>query len=169
VLAFTHMGPTGYRFPHGKIGAFLILTKNCPDLITAAVTSRSREHIFGDMQKTSDILWQDTQHQVLFVLLDQIAEDGSAAGVLHQLTYYAENHFAIEEEYMTRLNYPGLDEHVQAHNRFREELAQMLLDTEQHDAISRQVISTFLREWLTRHIFGIDKQLEAFILQADIK
>jgi len=31
------------------------------------------------------------------------------------------------------------------------------------------VISTFLREWLKRHIFGIDKDLEDFILAADVK
>ena len=27
------------------------------------------------MQKTSDVIWQDTQHQVLFELIDKIKED----------------------------------------------------------------------------------------------
>jgi hemerythrin len=33
----------------------------------------------------------------------------------------------------------------------------------------REIISTFLTEWLTRHVFGIDKELEDFIMQADAK
>lgn len=40
---------------------------------------------------------------------------------------------------------------------------------DEHDLISRQLIATFLREWLKRHIFGIDKPLEAFLLAADVK
>ncbi|MDJ0878298.1 MAG: hemerythrin family protein [Halieaceae bacterium] len=119
------------------------------------------------MEKTSDVIWQDTQHQVLFQLLDQVAEEGSAVEVLGQLRDYAENHFSLEEEYMRLLDYPGREAHVRAHDRFREELAEMSMDADQHDAISRQVISTFLREWLTRHIFTIDKELEAFLLASD--
>ncbi len=65
---------------------------------------------------------------------------------------------------MELLNYPGRDEHIAAHNKFREELNNMLADESGHDAVSRQLISTFLREWLKRHIFGIDKELETFLL-----
>jgi hemerythrin len=122
------------------------------------------------VQKTSDLIWQDAQHQVLFRLLDQVAEEDSAQTVVQELRFYAESHFALEELYMEQLAYPGRDEHVQAHNKFRQELEQMVVDDEEsHDAVSRQLISTFLREWLKRHIFGIDKKLEAFILAADAK
>lgn len=120
------------------------------------------------MQKTSDVVWQDAQHQVLFQLLDQVGEPGSALDVMQRLQYYAESHFALEEEYMRILDYPGREDHVRAHDHFREELAQMFVDAEAHDDISRQVIATFLREWLTRHIFGIDKDLEAFLLASNI-
>ena len=119
------------------------------------------------MQKTSDVIWQDAQHQVLFQLLDQVGEPGSAIDVMRRLKYYAESHFALEEEYMRLLDYPGREAHVKAHDHFREELDQMALDAEAHDDISRQVISTFLREWLTRHIFGIDKELESFLMASD--
>ncbi len=119
------------------------------------------------MEKTSDVIWQDTQHQVLFELLDQVAEEGSAVEILGRLKYYAENHFALEEEYMLQLDYPGRDAHVRAHDRFREELAEISMDASTHDAVARQIISTFLREWLTRHIFTIDKELEAFLLASD--
>jgi hemerythrin len=119
------------------------------------------------MEKTSDVIWQDAQHQVLFQLLDEVAEEGSAVDVLRRLKFYAESHFALEEEYMRILDFPGREAHVQAHEHFREELAKMSMDAQEHDAISRQVISTFLREWLKRHIFGIDKELEAFLMASD--
>ena len=37
------------------------------------------------------------------------------------------------------------------------------------DAVFREIIATFLTEWLTRHVFGTDKELEAFILQSYAK
>jgi hemerythrin len=100
--------------------------------------------------------------------LDQVAEPGSAVEVVQRLKDYTESHFALEEEYMRILDYPGREAHVRAHDKFRAELEQMSVDAGEHDDISRQVISTFLREWLTRHIFGIDKELEAFLLDSGV-
>ena len=70
---------------------------------------------------------------------------------------------------MVQLNYPGRDEHVQAHDRFRAEIANILSGEEQHDALFMEIIATFLTEWLTRHVFGIDKKLEDYILQSSAK
>jgi hemerythrin len=120
------------------------------------------------MRKTSEVLWQDTQHQVLFALLDEIARDDSAPAVIDKLHFYAENHFALEESYMAQLDYPGRAEHLRAHDRFRAELDSMAQQPEAHDQASRQIISTFLTEWLKRHVFGIDKKLEAFLLEAGV-
>jgi len=121
------------------------------------------------MQKTSDIIWQDKQHQVLFEVLDQIADGGGGAMVLEKLKYYAENHFAIEETYMLKLEYPHMDAHIKAHDQFRHELAIMVENGNQYDDRFARVLSTFLTEWLKRHIFGIDKRLEDFILQSSEK
>jgi hemerythrin len=122
------------------------------------------------VQKTSDVIWQDAQHQILFRLLDEVAGESPADDILNQLQYYVESHFSLEEHYMEVLGYPDRAEHVQAHDKFRQELEQMMTgDTEGHDSVSRQLISTFLREWLKRHVFGIDKPLEAFILAAEAK
>ena len=121
------------------------------------------------MRKTSDIIWQDKQHQVLFEILDLIAEPDSGSEVLQKLRFYTENHFSIEEEYMQLLDYPHRDAHIRAHNQFRHEMTQMMENHEAHDAVFMQIISKFLTEWLTRHVFGIDKQLEDFIMAAEVK
>jgi len=121
------------------------------------------------MRKTSDIIWQDAQHQVLFKILDMLREPTAGRQVLRQLEDYTLTHFALEEQYMKELGYPGRIEHMQAHARFRKEITELLESQQELDAVFREIISTFLTEWLTRHVFGIDKELEEFILQSSAK
>ena len=48
-------------------------------------------------------------------------------------------------------------------------IGQLLEEGDEPDAVFREIIATFLTAWLQRHVFGIDKQLEAFILQSYMK
>ena len=121
------------------------------------------------MRKTSDVIWQDAQHQVLFQILDLIKQPEADNQVLFKLRDYTETHFSLEEQYMVELDFPGKEAHVRAHDRFREEIEQLLEKGEDPDDMFREIIATFLTEWLTRHVFGIDKELEAFILQSSAK
>ena len=120
------------------------------------------------MRKTSEIIWQDAQHQVLFEILDVIKEPGADPRILEKLRDYTENHFVLEEKYMEELDYPGLEEHVESHNRFRTEIDQLLSEGTP-DPMFMDLVATFLTEWLKRHVFGIDKELEDFILESDAK
>ncbi len=121
------------------------------------------------MRKTSDIIWQDAQHQVLFDILDMIREPGAGREVIQRLHEYTNTHFSLEERYMDLLDFPGRDAHVKAHDRFREEIDKLVASTEEPDPQFMDIVGTFLTEWLTRHVFGIDKELEAFILGSDAK
>ena len=123
----------------------------------------------GYMRKTSQLIWQDAQHQVLFEILDKIREPDSGREVLQSLKLYTETHFSLEESYMEQLCYEGMAAHVQAHDRFRAEIDELLQTGQEPDAAFRELISTYLTEWLTRHVFGIDKELEAFILKSSAK
>lgn len=121
------------------------------------------------MIKTSDLIWQDTQHQILFKLIDDLKAEPFDRSVLDKLCLYAEHHFSLEEAYMAKLSYPGQTEHVLAHDKFRAELKQMLdKPMELNDQI-RQSLSLYLTEWLKRHVMGIDKQFEAFVLNSSAK
>lgn len=121
------------------------------------------------MRKTSDLIWQDAQHQLLFDVLDTIGQPGVGGEVLQRLQQYTETHFALEERYMELLDFPGLDAHRQAHDRFRAEIDELMASDFDQDSVVRDYISTYLTEWLTRHVFGIDKELEAFILASDAR
>jgi hemerythrin len=121
------------------------------------------------MQKTSDIIWQDTQHQVLFDLIDRIREVPFDPDILIRLKLYAEHHFILEETYMKMLDFPGTEAHIAAHDRFREELEAMLeTDPSMHESLQIS-LSDFLYKWLRLHVLGIDKKLEDFILKASAK
>lgn len=121
------------------------------------------------MQKTSEVIWQDTQHQVLFELIDRIKEVPFDPDILIRLKLYAEHHFVLEETYMQILEYPGTEAHIAAHDRFREELEAMLeTDPSMHEALQIS-LSDFLYKWLKLHVLGIDKQLETFVLESESK
>ena len=121
------------------------------------------------MQKTSDIIWQDTQHQALFDLIERIKDVPFDPGILDQLKLYAEHHFVLEETYMRELRYPQIDAHLEAHDRFREELEAMLeTDPSMHESLQIS-LSDFLCKWLKLHVLGIDKELEDFVMKSDHK
>jgi len=121
------------------------------------------------MTLTSELIWQDQQHQVLFELIDEIKAEQVDVSTFTRLHDYADHHFCLEEAYMQKLNYPDFGVHLQAHNKFRAELKKMLDDHHTYDAQLRDMLSDFLTEWLKRHIFGVDKKLEAFIMESQVK
>jgi len=121
------------------------------------------------MAKTSELIWQDTQHQILFDLIEKIKEEPFDHEILNRLHLYAEYHFSLEEAYMIKLDYPQTEAHIEAHNRFREELASLVKTQHNMDKTLQDALSNFLSKWLNLHIFGIDKELEAFILKSKVK
>ena len=121
------------------------------------------------VKKTSDLIWQDTQHQVLFRLIDQIKEVPFDRGILTQLKLYAEHHFVLEETYMEKLDYPYAIAHIKAHDRFREELLAMMDTDSDMPQVLQDSLSQFLYKWLKLHVLGIDKKLEDFVIKSSAK
>jgi len=121
------------------------------------------------MIKTSELIWQDTQHQMLFRLIDDIRQEPFQVSVLEELQYYADHRFALEEAYMEALDYPQMFSHIRAHDRFRKELKQLSARPHEMSLAVRQSLSLFLEEWLKRHIFGVDKEFEQFVLESEQK
>lgn len=120
------------------------------------------------MAKTSDLIWQDVQHQELFRIIDSLtSEDGRQA--LDRLKSYVAHHFELEEEYMQTLDYPGTEAHIRSHRNFDKKVRDMLADQTFYDDNFANELRDFLNDWLTNHIMTIDKDLEAFILESERK
>jgi len=121
------------------------------------------------MIKTSDLIWQDAQHQMLFDLIDDIKAEPFDQTVITRLQLYADHHFSLEEIYMEKLSYPDIAAHIKAHNRFREELAAAVASSKHMNKALQDSLSLFLSEWLKLHVLGIDKKLEAYVLESESK
>ncbi len=106
---------------------------------------------------------------MLFKLIDEIKIEPFDREVLKKLQLYAEHHFSLEETYMKELNYPGIADHVRAHDRFREELRAMVDTQVSMNKVLQDSLSLFLFEWLRLHVLGIDKKLEDYILRSSSK
>lgn len=105
------------------------------------------------MIKITDLISQDTQHQVLFQFIDRIREVPYDHEITNKLMLYAEHHYVLEEAHMKQLDYPHAAAHIQAHNRFRDELTAMIQadpDMWQAFAVRKRSLSKDgLTLWLT--------------------
>ncbi len=106
---------------------------------------------------------------MLFKLIEDIKNVPFDQSILTNLQLYAEHHFALEESYMVKLDYPDTADHIHAHDRFREELEAMVNSQENINSALQESLSLFLSEWLRLHVLGIDKKLEEYILESDAK
>lgn len=118
------------------------------------------------------VLEIDNQHKELFSrvngLLDAMG-DGQGKqeleNVIGFLAEYVVKHFAAEEEYMLRLNYPNYEAHRGQHEAFVDDFAALKQQLETSGASTSLVIEANRRvvSWLTGHIRKTDKQLGAFM------
>ena len=118
----------------------------------------------------------DLQHRSLIDLINKLHDaidegrDKEVLGVvLAELVDYTVNHFALEETYMDAHNYPASDEHKNEHELLR----QKVFALQQQLAAGRPVVTIevmkFLKEWLTRHIIDVDKQMGNFLETRGVK
>ncbi|MDJ0882427.1 MAG: hemerythrin family protein [Gammaproteobacteria bacterium] len=125
--------------------------------------------------KTSDLIWQDEQHQELLAIIDQLKQDPSVGHeLMERLTDYVNHHFSLEEKYMELTGYPNMQAHVLAHKHFTEKIEKLkispsIIDEGFKDPEFRAHITTYLSDWLISHVLGIDKELETHIMQSRFK
>jgi hemerythrin len=112
----------------------------------------------------------DMQHKQLVVLINQLHDAMSTgkgkdvlAPVLRSLVAYASTHFATEERLMTQWKYPGLAQHKAAHEAFAQQVGAFRADYEKGVVGLTMGLSTFLRDWLTEHIMGVDQAYAPFL------
>jgi hemerythrin len=118
----------------------------------------------------------DKQHQGLFDIMNQLHEgmlQGRGRDILGSaianLSQYTKIHFG-EEEALLRLHaYPQLGDHLKLHQRFRDKLAE--LDSQFKAGTAALAVSTldFLRDWLSKHILGVDTQYKDFLAAKGVR
>ncbi len=111
-----------------------------------------KEHarLFELVQQTSDLLNDE-------YLLDKANE---IVGLVSELINYTRTHFSHEEEYMEKIGYAGIKDHIPQHRKFEDKLMEIDLeaienDFEHQDETVEDLLG-FLLNWLVDHILYVD-------------
>jgi hemerythrin len=71
---------------------------------------------------------------------------------------YAATHFSLEEGFMRKFGYEKLVLHTREHHAFTRKAADLSTRSRAAGFILTMEVMTFLKEWLQRHIMGVDRQ-----------
>jgi len=120
----------------------------------------------------------DKQHRELLdrmeVLRDHVRRGQASTAVQQTLRFlqtYMADHFATEEKYMQRYNYPGILLHKAEHELFLKDFA--ALKEKFISQLAQGEITTFLgldivrklSEWFSNHITTIDQKMGEFLAE----
>lgn len=127
-------------------------------------------HILWDESFSVDSELLDGQHQLLFKIINRFYDawerhEGAdtLSRLFHEVLDYTHMHFTIEEVLMKQGGYPGLEAHKLAHKRLVEQAKELYDDIRRDMPDAGNHAVAFLKDWLEKHIRGIDKQYAPFI------
>lgn len=111
----------------------------------------------------------DNQHRELVNILNELYEAMNAqkgsdilGRVILKLITYTKQHFATEEGYMQRFGYPDYAAHKREHEAFTQKVLSFKQDFDAGKVAMSVQITAFLRDWLVKHISGVDKKYSDF-------
>ena len=112
----------------------------------------------------------DNHHRKIIEAINELHEAMSAGKgkealecILNDLTNYADYHFAAEEREMLKHNYPDYTEHRYKHQKMLSNVRALIEDYKQGKKELSHEVSTFLSNWLNKHIAGTDKRYSSFM------
>lgn len=112
----------------------------------------------------------DEQHKKLVEMINELHDAMVAqkakevlGGVLTKLINYTASHFANEERLMKTHGYPEFAEHKEKHEKMTAKVLALQKDWQAGKINLSLDVSSFLSDWLNKHILGTDKKYSAFL------
>ena len=107
----------------------------------------------------------DNHHKKLIAILNSLYEEclkvdseDCAGPKLDELLAYADYHFKAEEQYMRRIQYFEVDDHIELHNGFVFKMGEMKrIEHASHLELTKELI-IFVGKWLLRHVLEEDRK-----------
>ncbi len=107
----------------------------------------------------------DNDHKRLFALINDL-HDAMMTGkgsqviqrVIRQLAEYTKYHFSGEEALLERTKYAGLEPHRVQHREFVSKVEQFERDLKAGAVGQSVAVTTFLKDWLVKHIQQTDRE-----------
>jgi hemerythrin len=107
----------------------------------------------------------DAQHHRLFGLVNILfstTEKYDLTEALANLLRHTQDHFAHEENSMSRLDYPGMKAHVEQHNTLLAKLANVS-EIIANYSLDMANLESFLSAWLLNHMETLDAQFVSYL------
>ncbi len=107
----------------------------------------------------------DSHHKKLISILNRlyaecldVDNENCVSPKLDELLAYTEYHFKAEEEYMRRIEYFEVDDHVERHNNFVFKMEEMkrIRHTNQLELTKELIV--FIGKWLLHHVLEEDRK-----------
>lgn len=112
-----------------------------------------------------DVKVIDEQHQQLFDLINKLYIDmqesqsnESVVKTIKELKNYTIYHFTEEEKLMRDSNYSDLEQHIQIHKNMVQKIQDFQKEYENGNPLVHYEILSFIGNWLTAHIMGVDRK-----------
>ncbi len=106
----------------------------------------------------------DGQHKGLFDMINELHAammEGKGRTVtgplLKKLMKYTHEHFSVEEKMLETAQFPGLAAHRKYHRDLTDHVDVLAARYERGEASVNIELLSFLSDWLTKHIQGVDK------------
>ncbi len=107
----------------------------------------------------------DEEHKKLFQMIKELQDAMMEAGgqeilknIVDGMIEYAATHFATEENYMKKFDYPEYSQHKAAHDMFVEKAHGLQEELNNQKFVLSLDLLRFLRDWLVSHILEVDKK-----------
>jgi len=115
----------------------------------------------------------DSEHKMLVDYVNRIYEllgtpnnREAVVSLLHSLLDHAHRHFQSEGRLLARLGIPDRADHMREHDQMLRRARAWVAGIEAGDALQREQVLDFVREWVLRHILFVDMRLKEQLAQA---
>lgn len=118
----------------------------------------------------------DEQHKKLIRIINKLYDamkDRKTQDILREiikeLSIYANTHFSYEQDLFEKHSYPAANSHLIQHQAFTDKISKFENDYKENKLLLSSEIVNFLRDWLIKHIKGMDKKYTIFLKNRGVK
>lgn len=133
-------------------------------------------YIQWDQKLSVGIAQIDMQHKKLVSMINEMYQAMSEGKgndvmgkVLNDLVTYTRTHFATEEKLMQSNAYPDFAAHKAVHDKLTAQVGQMQTDFQAGKVALSTKVTSFLKDWLVKHIMGTDQKYVPFLHGKGVK
>ncbi len=111
----------------------------------------------------------DEQHKILISIINELHQSLSEgrtndvmSKILEKLLDYTIEHFAEEEKYFIKYDYPETTDHKEKHTKLIDEVVHLKNKLDEGDITISYETMSFLQNWLVEHVLQADMKYKNF-------